>query len=184
MWYSDCCLPKKDQCKSAAWMTWPNLAYQFKHIIMGWDLAVVDIAFCQGFAPTKISNSQWKHLSTLIVKGLLEVKPWSAGKSDIIILAYICMSCLFRAKTYPGEWNMLQWHPCHDQLRRSSNGLCQRLCSKDMGSYPSLISFTFHYLAFVSHDSLPYLSVIVMWQFTFLHLYHHCIYCFPAGILS
>jgi len=35
-------------------------------------------------------------------------------------------------------------------------------CSKDMGSYPSLISFTFHYLAFVSHDSLPYLSVVVM----------------------
>jgi len=58
------------------------------------------------------------------------------------------------------------------------------LCSKDMGSYPSLISFTFHYLAFVSHDSLPYLSVVVIWQFTFLHLYHHCIYCFPAGVLS
>ena len=35
-------------------------------------------------------------------------------------------------------------------------------CSKDMGSYPSLISFTFHYLAFVLHDSLPYLSVVVM----------------------
>jgi len=84
-------------------MTWPNLAYQFKLVITGWDSAVVDIAFCQGFGPTKISNSQWKHLSTLIVKGLLEVKPWSAGKSDIIILAYICMSCLFRAKTYPGE---------------------------------------------------------------------------------
>jgi len=26
-------------------------------------------------------------------------------------------------------------------------------CSKDMGSYPSSILFTFHYLAFVSHDS-------------------------------
>ena len=35
-------------------------------------------------------------------------------------------------------------------------------CSKDMRSYPSSISFTFHYLAFVSHDSFPYLSVVVM----------------------
>ena len=35
-------------------------------------------------------------------------------------------------------------------------------CSKDMGSNPSLITFTFHYLPFVSHDSLPYLSVVVM----------------------
>jgi hypothetical protein len=35
-------------------------------------------------------------------------------------------------------------------------------CSKDMGSYPFFILFTFHYLAFVSHDSLPYLSVVVM----------------------
>jgi len=41
-------------------------------------------------------------------------------------------------------------------------GLLLLHCSKDMGSYPSLISFTFHYLAFVSHDSLPYLSVVVM----------------------
>jgi len=32
-------------------------------------------------------------------------------------------------------------------------------CSKDIGSYHSLIAFTFHYLAFVSHDSFPYLSV-------------------------
>ena len=33
------------------------------------------------------------------------------------------------------------------------------LCNKDMGFYPSSILFTFHYLAFVSHDSFPYLSV-------------------------
>jgi len=32
-------------------------------------------------------------------------------------------------------------------------------CNKDMGFYPSSILFTFHYLAFVSHDSFPYLSV-------------------------
>ncbi|EDR03674.1 uncharacterized protein LACBIDRAFT_331421 [Laccaria bicolor S238N-H82] len=38
---------------------------------------MVDIAFCPGFAPTKITSSQWKHLSTLIVKKLLVVKPWS-----------------------------------------------------------------------------------------------------------
>ena len=57
-------------------------------------------------------------------------------------------------------------------------------CSKDMRSYPSFISFTFHYSAFVLHDSFPYLSVVVMWQFTFLLLYHHCIYCFGAGVLS
>jgi len=32
-------------------------------------------------------------------------------------------------------------------------------CNKDMGFYPSSILFIFHYLAFVSHDSFPYLSV-------------------------
>lgn len=64
---------------------------------------MVDIAFSRHFAPTKISNLQWKHLSTLIVKGLLEVKPWSAGKSDIILLPNIYLSYLFRAKTYPGK---------------------------------------------------------------------------------
>ena len=32
-------------------------------------------------------------------------------------------------------------------------------CNKDIGFYPSSILFTFHYLAFVSHDSFPYLSV-------------------------
>jgi len=32
-------------------------------------------------------------------------------------------------------------------------------CNKDMGFYPSSILFTFHYLAFLSHDSFPYLSV-------------------------
>ena len=30
-------------------------------------------------------------------------------------------------------------------------------CSKDMRSYPSFISFTFHYSAFISHDSFPIL---------------------------
>jgi len=34
-------------------------------------------------------------------------------------------------------------------------------CNKDMGSYPSFTLFTFHYLGFVSHDSFPYLSVVV-----------------------
>jgi len=72
----------------------------------------------------------------------------------------------------------------HTNLVHSNKNNFYMDCSKDMGSYPSLISFTSHYLAFVSHDSLPYLSVVVMWQFTFLHLYHHCIYCFPAGVLS
>ncbi|EDR01996.1 uncharacterized protein LACBIDRAFT_332752 [Laccaria bicolor S238N-H82] len=71
------CLAEKDQCKSAPWTMWPNLAYQFKLVITGWDSAMVDIAFCPEFAPTKITSSQWKHLSTLIVKNLLEVKPWS-----------------------------------------------------------------------------------------------------------
>ena len=41
-----------------------------------------------------------------------------------------------------------------NHLTKSSN------CSKDMRSYPSSISFTFHYLPFVSHDSFPYLSVV------------------------
>ncbi|EDR01943.1 uncharacterized protein LACBIDRAFT_332768 [Laccaria bicolor S238N-H82] len=71
------CLAEKDRHKSAPWTTWPNLAYQFKLVITGWDSAMVDIAFCPGFAPTKITSSQWKHLSTLIVKKLLVVKPWS-----------------------------------------------------------------------------------------------------------
>ena len=35
------------------------------------------------------------------------------------------------------------------------------MCNKDMEFYPFSILFTFHYLAFVSHDSLPYLSVVV-----------------------
>ena len=33
-------------------------------------------------------------------------------------------------------------------------------CRKDMRSYPSFISFTFHHLASVSHDSFPYMSVV------------------------
>ncbi|EDR11366.1 uncharacterized protein LACBIDRAFT_325095 [Laccaria bicolor S238N-H82] len=74
------CLAEKDRRTSAPWTTWPNLAYQFKLVITGWDSAMVDIAFCPGFAPTKITSSQWKHLSTLIVKKLLVVKPWSDGK--------------------------------------------------------------------------------------------------------
>ena len=51
-----------------------------------------------------------------------------------------------------------------DEARLSSRGEGdrERSCSKDMRSYPSSISFTFHYLAFVSHDSFPYLSVVVM----------------------
>jgi len=32
-------------------------------------------------------------------------------------------------------------------------------CNKNMGCYPSSILFTFHHLAFASHDSFPYLSV-------------------------
>ncbi|EDQ98571.1 uncharacterized protein LACBIDRAFT_335844 [Laccaria bicolor S238N-H82] len=71
------CLAEKDRHKSAPWTTWPNLAYQFKLVITGWDSAMVNIVFCPGFAPMKITSSQWKHLSTLIVKKLLVVKPWS-----------------------------------------------------------------------------------------------------------
>ena len=63
---------------------------------------MVDTAFSPTFAPTKVSSSQWKHLSTLIVKGLLEVKPWSDGKSNII-MSYICLSYFFRAETNPGK---------------------------------------------------------------------------------
>lgn len=120
-------MPEKDQRKSAAWTTWPNLAYQFKLVITGWDSAVVDIAFCKAFASTKISSSQWKHLSTLIVKGLLDLRPWSDGKSAVIIFSYMCMSCFFRGKTYPRESSLLWWHPRSCELWRSCHGLCQRL---------------------------------------------------------
>ena len=47
-------------------------------------------------------------------------------------------------------------------LLNGSPTLTERLamCNKDMGFYPFTILFTFHYLAFVSHDSFPYLSVV------------------------
>jgi len=35
----------------------------------------------------------------------------------------------------------------------------QKNCNKDMGFYSSSILFTFHYLAFILHDSFPCLSV-------------------------
>ena len=43
-------------------------------------------------------------------------------------------------------------------------------CSKDMESHLSFISFTFHYLAFLSHDSFPYLSVLLDRHFIMVHL--------------
>ena len=62
------------------WTTWPNMAFKLKKVITGWDSDVVDVAFCRAFAYGKISNKQWRHLSRLILEGILTIKDWTAGK--------------------------------------------------------------------------------------------------------
>ncbi|KIK02230.1 hypothetical protein K443DRAFT_131951 [Laccaria amethystina LaAM-08-1] len=76
-------LPQKEQRKSVPWTTWPNIAYQFQLVITGWDSMMMDIGFCRSFVSTKIQNRQWMHFSTLIIKGLLEIKSWNANEKQI-----------------------------------------------------------------------------------------------------
>ncbi|EDQ98319.1 uncharacterized protein LACBIDRAFT_303958, partial [Laccaria bicolor S238N-H82] len=71
------------ECTTVSWTTWPNMAFKLKKVIVGWDSDVVDIAFCRAFAYGKISNKQWRHLSRLILEGVLTIKDWTAEQKQI-----------------------------------------------------------------------------------------------------
>ena len=116
-----------------------------------------------------VTNVPTTHAWTLtyrIILILLEILFWGleSGVDPDILYTVSIFSWIFsnflaifhpKQRSFP-NW-MLPWtlntvpEHCHQQEK----------CSRYMVLYPSLTLFTFHYLAFVSHDSFLYLSAVV-----------------------
>jgi len=92
---------------------------------------------------------------------LIPLKPFTKscykGRQACMITIIHYYNNLIMPTFIPQLW-VVYCFPSFHFFGKLNLGLDQN-CNKDMGFYPSSILFTFHYLAFVSHDSFPYLSV-------------------------